>query len=341
MLKSHGVSIGDSKIGEYSVHDYLEMMAESEWKKLIEIRMKRVREQIEPAKVKKKKELKDEIDSFDRSVRAWREEWFAQVPGPRLFDRPAAAAFEVISIFEAQAHERAEDARTYLYRQDLYGFEGASINHKPRKIIDELLKNMSVTRSFWDVLEIVSRTFESWRPILWSEINTEKLSEACKDFARDVKAFGKQNAEVTTWEMFTRLTAKVSNMDLTMDLISSLHDPALRPRHWAKLSKAVDPSGEALIDPENAGFCLDTLLHLELHTHQDDVEEVVTTAKKELTVEKKLAKINQVWNEMSLEWVSYNGTETRLMKMSEELDEALERAEFLEARLVGRMQGAA
>ena len=124
--------------------------------------------------------------------------------------------------------------------------------------------------------------------------------------------------------MFTRLTAKVSNMDLTMDLISSLHDPALRPRHWAKLSKAVDPSGEALIDPENAGFCLDTLLHLELHTHQDDVEEVVTTAKKELTVEKKLAKINQVWNEMSLEWVSYNGTETRLMKMSEELDEALE-----------------
>ena len=113
---------------------------------------------------------------------------------------------------EAQAHERAEDARTYLYRQDLYGFEGASINHKPRKIIDELLKNMSVTRSFWGVLEIVSRTFESWRPILWSEINTEKLSEACKDFARDVKAFGKQNAEVTTWEMFTRLTAKVSNM---------------------------------------------------------------------------------------------------------------------------------
>ena len=93
----------------------------------------------------------------------------------------------------------------------------------------------------------MTRTFESWRPILWSEINTEKLSEA-KDFARDVKAFGKQNAEVTTWDMFTKLTAKVSNMDLTMDLVSSLNDQALRPRHWAKLSKAVDPSGE-LIDP--------------------------------------------------------------------------------------------
>eukprot|EP00937_MAST-01D_sp_MAST-1D-sp2_P002818 g2818.t1 len=324
LLKQHGVGMEDRKIGGHVVNDYLDLIAVSEWKKLIETRMKRVREQIEPAKLKTKAELKTEIDDFDGNIRSWREEWYNKQPGPRAFNGSAADAFEVIEAFETQAHQFADVADNYLHRQNLYGFEGASVNHKPRQIVEALLGIMDTTRRFWGMYDSIKSKFKSWRPVLWSEINTDEMSGACKDFANEVKRFGKSNGEVVPWETFQQLVAKVASMDSTMDLISSLRDPAMRTRHWVKLSNAIDSSGELRVDPDNASLTLETLLQLELHSHQDNVEEVVTTAKKELTVEHKLGKIRNVWAAMELEWVAYNDTDTRLMKQSENLVEALE-----------------
>jgi dynein heavy chain len=61
-----------------------------------------------------------------------------------------------------------------------------------------------------------------------------------------------------------------------------------------------------------------------VHEHAEDVEEIVETANKELKIERKLRDIEMLWKDMELDYAPHNGTETFLIKPSEEVIEGLE-----------------
>ena len=54
------------------------------------------------------------------------------------------------------------------------------------------------------------------------------------------------------------------------------------------------------------------------------MEEIVETANKELKIERKLSEIEKLWKDMALDYASHDGTETFLIKPSEEVIEGLE-----------------
>lgn len=69
---------------------------------------------------------------------------------------------------------------------------------------------------------------------------------------------------------------------------------------------------------------LSDLLALNLHEFEDEVRGIVDKATKELGMEKVLTELNVTWSTMEFEYDSHLGTNTPLLKASEELIETLE-----------------
>ena len=77
--------------------------------------------------------------------------------------------------------------------------------------------------------------------------------------------------------------------------MAQLANDAMRDRHWKTLMKTC---GKTFVMDEN--FTFGDLLNLKLHEFADDVEEIVASATKELTIEKQLAKIKDTWKVQNL-----------------------------------------
>ena len=113
----------------------------------------------------------------------------------------------------------------------------------------------------------------------------------------------------------------IQNMSVVLPLINSLHSPSMRDRHWKNLARICKVKN---IDPNDPKFTFQDTVDLKVHEHAEDVEEIVETANKELKIERKLRDIELLWKDMTLDYAAHNGTETFLIRPSEEVIEGLE-----------------
>ena len=74
----------------------------------------------------------------------------------------------------------------------------------------------------------------------------------------------------------------------------------------------------------NENTSLADLLALNLHKFEDEVRNIVDKATKELSMEKVIAELNNIWSVMLLEYEEHHRTKIKLLKTSEELIEVLE-----------------
>lgn len=83
----------------------------------------------------------------------------------------------------------------------------------------------------------------------------------------------------------------VKNIATILPLINELHSPSMEPRHWGQLMQITGKQ----IAFNSPNFCLDDLLHLRLHEHEEDVREIVSQSQREATIERKLNIIEAAW----------------------------------------------
>lgn len=123
------------------------------------------------------------------------------------------------------------------------------------------------------------------------------------------------------WVAYRSIEDMIKNMSIVLPLVNELHSQAMRDRHWKRLAKVC---GVKSIDPNDPKFTFEDTIALKVHEHTEDVEEIVETATKELKIERKLRDIENIWRDMTLEYVPHNDTEMFLIKLSEEVIENLE-----------------
>ena len=114
------------------------------------------------------------------------------------------------------------------------------------------------------------------------------------------------------WVAYRSIEDMIKNMSIVLPLVNELHSPAMRDRHWKRLAKVC---GVKSIDPNDPKFTFEDTIALKVHEHTEDVEEIVETATKELKIERKLRDIENIWRDMTLEYVPHNDTEMFLIKL--------------------------
>ena len=105
-----------------------------------------------------------------------------------------------------------------------------------------------------------------------------------------------------------------------MSALSLLHVylPA-RTRHWSQLVQATQVSF-TMTDQTR----LAELLCLNLHNFEDEVQNIVDKACKELAMEKLISELNSQWNMMNFTKETHNRTGCCLLRANEEMIELLE-----------------
>ncbi|KAJ8924399.1 hypothetical protein NQ315_007195, partial [Exocentrus adspersus] len=133
---------------------------------------------------------------------------------------------------------------------------------------------------------------EVWGKTLWANLNPQALVDGIDGFLKEYRKLPK---EIKSIPVGLTLELKMKQFRNVVPLMVALKNEALRERHWKQLM--VKTGREFDMSPDR--FTLDNMFAMELHRYQDIAEEIINNAIKELSIEKGVKEIAEVWANIS------------------------------------------
>lgn len=146
---------------------------------------------------------------------------------------------------------------------------------------------------------------ENWSKTLWSNLNPQALVDGIEGYLKD---FRKLPRWIRLMPIGQMLDIKMKQFKNSVPLMVNLKNEALRERHWNML---MEKTGK-IFDMSPDRFTLDNMFAMELHKYQEIAEEIINNAIKELSIEKGVKNISEVWESMTFTvHKHYKGNEER------------------------------
>ncbi|XP_062558011.1 dynein axonemal heavy chain 10 isoform X2 [Armigeres subalbatus] len=139
---------------------------------------------------------------------------------------------------------------------------------------------------------------EKWSKTLWANLNPQALLDGIDGF---MKEYRKIPRSIRQTPIGQALDTKMKQFKSSIPLMLSLKDEALRERHWQLL---MDKTGQHFdMSPEM--FTLENMFAMELHKYQDIAEEIINNAIKELSIERGVQEVAEIWQQTSFNILPY------------------------------------
>ena len=130
---------------------------------------------------------------------------------------------------------------------------------------------------------------EEWSGTLWADLDIDKLTAGIEEFMRRLRRLPK---EVKALPLCTVLEERMKEFRDSIPLFADLKSDALRERHWQKLMESTKKN----FDMNPKTFTLENLFAMELHNFAEVISDIVTSANKELNIEKGIQEVVDTWN---------------------------------------------
>ena len=170
-------------------------------------------------------------------------------------------------------------------------------------------------KMLWDYIFLVRTSIDEWKTTAWKDIDVENMDMECKKFVKDIRGLDKT---MRSWHAYLGLDTTVKNMITSIRAVGELQNPAIRERHWDQLVQATKVRFTMSDD-----VTLADLLSLNLHNFEDDVNNIVDKACKEMAMEKMLKDLNNNWKNLEFDYEAHSSG-YKLLRASEELITTLE-----------------
>lgn len=136
-------------------------------------------------------------------------------------------------------------------------------------------------------------------------MNVQLLQDGIEGFLKQLR---KLPRDVRNMPIGKALDEKMKEFRDSLPLFVDLKHEALRERHWKELMKKTEQDFE--MNPDT--FTLQNVFAMELHRFTDTIAEIVTSATKELSIEKGVKEVEEVWSNMKFSVQKYmKGTSDR------------------------------
>ena len=123
-----------------------------------------------------------------------------------------------------------------------------------------------------------------------------------------IKSLKKMSRDVRAMPVARTLENKMKSFKEALPLMTDLKHEALRERHWKNLMK--ETGIEFDMNPET--FTLANLFAMELHRFNEVIQNIVTSASKELQIEKGVKEVIETWDKLKFDVIKYvKGTSDR------------------------------
>jgi dynein heavy chain, axonemal len=238
---------------------------------------------------------------------------------------PDGATSSIAERREAQKQERKRlDRMLHLART----FDFPQLMEPSIELMKSIDDETNTVEQMWKIAMQMNEFESRARALLWDTVKPEELDEECKAIQKELRRVASKRAR--TKGVYKGLSQQIKDFLDAMPLVTDLRNPAMRPRHWAKLmtltGKTFTPPHE---DPE---MKLANLLELHLHDHTNEVDEITDQALKEAKMEEGLRLLEETW--ATIEFLTEDHMDVKILKIGEEDFETLEAHQLLVQSMV-------
>ena len=161
------------------------------------------------------------------------------------------------------------------------------------KQADAIKGEMGNMKMLWDHISVCQSTFTRYLANTWEKTDPFEMEDEVKKnmkTLKDMKVDKRANA-------YLGILEEIKKWLIFLPLISELRDPAMRERHWNAIRNKVKVN--FIVDEK---LLLQDVYALNLGDYKEDVEEITDQAKQEAKMEKTLAKLEETWKDIKLEF---------------------------------------
>ncbi|XP_027024931.2 dynein axonemal heavy chain 10 isoform X2 [Tachysurus fulvidraco] len=166
-------------------------------------------------------------------------------------------------------------------------------------------QEMRGLRLIYKIYEEQKTAKAEWSQTLWVNLNIQLLQEGVEGFIKDLRKLPK---DVRALPVAFYLEGHLKEFKDSLPLLLDLKNEALRDRHWKELMVRTGTSFE--MNPDT--FTLENMFAMELHKYSSVIGDIVTSAVKELSIEKGVKEVVDMWENMKFNVQRYfKGTQER------------------------------
>ena len=160
----------------------------------------------------------------------------------------------------------------------------------------QVQKEMRGLEELYKLYEEQRKSRNEWAETLWRDLDMQILESGIENYIKALKKLPKEYKS-----MPVARTLEMKSFKESLPLIGDLKHEALRERHWKNLMR--ETGIEFDMNPET--FTLNNLFAMELHRFQETIQTIVTSASKELQIEKGVKEVIETWDKMKFDVLKY------------------------------------
>uniref|UniRef100_A0A8C2R8N1 AAA+ ATPase domain-containing protein n=1 Tax=Capra hircus TaxID=9925 RepID=A0A8C2R8N1_CAPHI len=238
-----------------------------------------------------------EILNYRQQIEDFAKRFYREGPGSVGEDLDRGV--ELLATFDKELMKHEKNRQELANAEKLFDL--------PITMYPELLKvqkEMSGLKVIYELYEGLKVAKEEWSQTLWINLNVQFLQDGIESFLRSLRKLPRQ---VRNLSVAYHLESKMKAFKDSIPLLLDLKHEALRDRHWKELMEKT-----GVIFEMTETFTLENMFAMELHKHTDVLNEIVTSAIKEIAIEKAVKEILDTWENMKFNVVKYyKGTQER------------------------------
>ncbi|KAG7265791.1 LOW QUALITY PROTEIN: hypothetical protein CRUP_036669 [Coryphaenoides rupestris] len=223
---------------------------------------------------------KEQIEGFTQDLSIFTESFNMHGPGAVGDDLEKGMA--VLATYEAELAKMESGRQELANAEKLFDL---SFTMYPELL--QVQKDMKGLRLVYDIYK-AQKLRRSGPQTLWVNLNLQLLQEGVEGFIRTLRKLPK---EVRALPVAFFMEGRMKEFKESLPLLLDLKNEALRERHWRDLMERTGTSFD--MNPES--FTLENMFSIELHKYGGVIGDIVTSAVKELSIEKGVKEVVETW----------------------------------------------
>ena len=241
-----------------------------------------------------KQDLLDNVRLFKSTVKAFRADY--ELNGPMSRGVSPLEAITRLNKYKREFETLNRKYELYAGGEKLFGLPSQSYPD-----LEATKKELKLLDQLYTLYQQVISTVDEYKSIPWAEVvaNIAAMNETVEGFSERCRRLPKG---LKTWEAFVELNKTIEEFLEILPLLTELSKPAMRDRHWKKISQLTGKEFEVEKFHE---MKLRTVLEAGLLQYHEDIIEITDSAEKQLAIERKLTEIQQLWDVQSFEFAAW------------------------------------
>ncbi|TRY94050.1 hypothetical protein DNTS_011956 [Danionella cerebrum] len=230
----------------------------------------------------------NQIEEYKQELSIFAESFNMHGPGAvgDNLEKGKSTSLEIMGTYEQEL------AKVESSRQELAKAE--KLFNLPITTYPELLnvqKEMRGLRQIYEIYKNQKTAKTEWSQTLWVNLDIQVLQDGIEGF---IKRLRKLPKDVRALPVAFFLDGRMKEFKESLPLFLDLKNKALRERHWKNLMERTGASFEMNLNT----FTLENMFSMELHKHGSVINDIVTSAVKELGIERGVKEVEETWESM-------------------------------------------